>query len=771
MIFLSIMTKAFALALVVLHPWLAAGLWFGGAALDVWIVRKAAADGGAGRVAVRVAILQAAALVLGWSGASLCDYAAMRWKDGIPVFAAGVDALLGVLGGSAGSEGGRVFLTTMAGPLEFAASIDGMGLKLPALILVMSGTWLLWAGAPVGEALRKAGTIAGILMVVAGLRMVLVILLANGLFEFVGYETEELPWRLFMDEAAGVWLYLLLLPAAGALIGRLLPAPAWPATPARLARVPALAALAAMLALAFAVCWQPAGTPKAGKLVISSYHSQWSRSDRPYDRDWYGADSGYNYACLKRLFETFYQVADAAGPLTHADLEGASTLVVYDPDRRFTKDEIELVQGFVRGGGGLLVIGDHTNVFGSASHLNELCGEFGFQFRDDVLFDLDEDFHQMIDPPVPRSGFWHGMSFFKLRGPASIRPTSVWTRPVYQVGHSKSVRAIYSVNNFYPPPHDDPKMKSGTFCVSAASRCGKGRVAAWADSTVFSNFEIFYPGKYEYLLNVVHWLNHQESGVAAAGRRIAAVLLFAGVAGLLLVRREPRVWLATLTALAASLGAAHFAGQYAEAARATFPAPARPSSWVFFDADPGDPGHHLRGFVTEEPYDQRYEVFIQWVLRTGAFAAYHVAGPLAVNGLYQHLDATDNAQVARALIVRKPADLEQLGEFAAIPARAGDPVLLMFAGTIPADKAADAIKRAGLVRGDDALAKIAQAWPASEAVIEDAGRRVVVVAGAERFSDQAMGISEKVTPDAAQRALFDQAFGAIDRLLGRDGAK
>jgi hypothetical protein len=31
-----------------------------------------------------------------------------------------------------------------------------------------------------------------------------------------------------------------------------------------------------------------------------------------------------------------------------------------------------------------------------------------------------------------------------------------------------------------------------------------------------------------------------------------------------------------------------------------------------------------------------------------------------------------------------------------------------------------------------------------------------------------MGISEKVTPDATQRARFTQAFGLIDRLLGRN---
>mgnify|MGYP002064937800 CR=1 FL=1 len=95
------------------------------------------------------------------------------------------------------------------------------------------------------------------------------------------------------------------------------------------------------------------------------------------------------------------------------------------------------------------------------------------------MFDLDADFFQLIDLPGPSTPFTHGMTFYKFRGPASIQPTSLFTRTVLTVDHAKSLRAIYSVNNFYPPPHDHPKMTTGTFCVAATSRYGRGRVAAW----------------------------------------------------------------------------------------------------------------------------------------------------------------------------------------------------------------------------------------------------------------------------------------------------
>jgi hypothetical protein len=764
MIFLSILLKTFALALLSRWPWIAAALWIAGAAADLRVMRKS----GFAPLLGNLLLLQICAAAIGMAAVIACDYAGMRWKDGIPVFAGLLNGFLKLTGLPAAGHAGDVHLSTMAGPLDFAASIDGMALKVPVVFLALALVWLLWSGSPLREIFRRLAVLAGILLLVAVVRTGALILLAHSLFEFVGYESEELPWRPFMDETAGMLLHLPFLMAAGVLIGRLLPAPA-PAT----ARVPLppivrWAGIPVLLGLSLAVFWQPPGTPKQGKLVISSHHTQWSRSDRPYDREWYGAESGYNYGMLRRLFAKFMPVEEARGPLTAKDLEGASVLVIYDPDSAFSKDEIGLVREFVRGGGGLLLIGDHTNVFGSTTHLNQICEPFGFQFRDDVLFDLDEDFHQLIDAPYPGSAFWHGLSFFKLRGPASIRPTSLWTRPVYQVGRSKSVRAIYSVNNFYPPPHDDPKMKHGTFCVAAASRHGSGRVAAWGDSTVFSNFEIFYPGKQEYLLNTLGWLNHKDGVLSSMGRRMALVILLAGVAAFLLWRREPRTWLLTLTWLVAALGCAWLASGVFECRRAAFPKPQHAGDWVVFAADPVDPGHHLRDFISEEPYNERYEVFIQWVMRTGAFTGFHLLGTENANALYAHLRASDGTKVANALIVRKPADLGQMDEFAKIPRRPEDPLLLMFASTVPVEEALAGIERSGIATKPELLEEIRKAWPSGEAVLDDGGRRLMIVAGAERFSDQAMGISEKVVPDESQKALFNQAFGLIDRLFGRD---
>jgi hypothetical protein len=245
------------------------------------------------------------------------------------------------------------------------------------------------------------------------------------------------------------------------------------------------------------------------------------------------------------------------------------------------------------------------------------------------------------------------------------------------------------------------------------------------------------------------------------------LILLAGLLLFLAGRREPRVWLVTVTMAVACFGVARTASLFAEERRAEFPKPIQPSDWVVFAATTKDPAHNLRGFVSNEPYNERYEVFIQWVLRTGAYPGFWLLDKGAENGLFKHLESSDITRTARALIVRKPADMVQLDEVGGIPTRAKDPLLLMFASTIPAAQAVEGIQRAGLVKDAAALARVAAAWPAGEVEINDGERRVLVIAGAERFSDQAMGISEKVVPDAPQKVLFNQAFGLVDRLFGR----
>jgi hypothetical protein len=769
MMMISILLKAYALLLGPVFWPAALGCWGLSIACDIrWLRTRSPESIKSGRTVMDMFLLHGSMLVLGSIMSTAYFQATLRWKSGWPVAARVLEWLFTLLRFPAGSFEGRLYANSMSGPTSYPVNLDTLGLLLPLLVLTAGIIHLLLYAGCWRAAARGLGWLVAVMIPVILLRWILATGLFLALCDFVNYESQDLPIAPFFKPGMIAVLYLPFLAAAAVVLHRPLEqciaagpsasSPAW--RKIRWLWIP----MALLLLLIF---WEPKGTPKNGRVLINTYHTGWSRTDRPYDREWYGAASGYNYACLKRLYEGFFDVEELTERITAEDLENASVLIIYDPNRAFTDEEIQAVREFVARGGGLFVIGDHTNVFGSSSHLNQILDGMGFLFRDDVLFDLDTDFFQLKDIPPMHPGPLHGMTFFKFRGPASLRSSSVFTRNLFTLGNAKSLRAIYSVNNFYPPPHDHPKMWTGDFAVAMSSRYGRGRVIGFADSTVFSNFEIFYPGKYEFLLNTVNWLNHADSAVTMPLKRISlpgALLIL----GLLLYRSgPPRRALTILTATGLLVMAAWTAARLGDQARTEFPNAARPMRYLFFAAEPEDEALTLRAFVTDTPYEQKYDVFIQWVLRTDVFPGFHLRGKRFDNAFAGMVRNHEQVDTGLALIAARPDHLELLDELTPGPLREAERRLLMFAGTFSWQ---DVQPRLAAVLSANGMEQARAAWPDSTARIEDAGRRTAVVFQAERFSDRNMGFSEKVTPTEAQKTLYAEQFELLDWLFEASSA-
>lgn len=770
MMMASVLLKTFGTMLLSLHPAAAVICWIIGLFADVCWTR------GSGRLRSQrirdIALLQAATLLIAVALTAFHLEATMRWKDGLPLIAQATALIIQALGFSIGAFDGILHATTMAGVLEFPVDLDSLGILSPMLFAGFSLVFLL-ASSPCWPTIaRGVAWIAGVVVGAMILRWILATLLFLFITDFIGYETEELPVLPFFKSGLKVALYLpFLLVGAVILQGRLggLASPDDGNRRGCAPKHPLLCVI--ILILLVVVMWQPAGSRKDGEILINTYHTQWSRTDREYDKSWFGAGAGYNYAEMKRLFEQFYPTRELKTRITPEDLANTSILVIYDPDRAFTGEEIRAVHEFVKGGGGIFLIGDHTNVFGGTSHMNTICHPFGFIFRDDVLFDLDEDFFQLYDVPCTYSQFLHGIDFFKFRGPASIQPTSLFARTIFRVSHAKSLRAIYSVNNFYPPPHDDPKMRTGEFSVSVMSRYGKGRVLAFADSTIFSNFEIFYPGKYEYLLNSMRWLNYADSPLTTPLKRIALVgaIILLGIQ----VGRcgHPRRLLGTLLGGFVTGALAWAICLWSEQAQAEFPKPTQPLDALFFATTQDDDPYTLRTFVTEAPYDQKYDVFIQWVLRSNVFSGFYLHGQQHDNALYKMLRDSDQARTGLGLIVRQPEHLDLLKELGPGPLSETNHLLLMVSVStnITQGEVMASIEESAILKDPAMLAQVEAAWPSGEIRLEDGGRRIAVVFPAEKFADTNMGFSEKVSPSDTQRERFQEQFALIDWLFDLGG--
>jgi len=181
--------------------------------------------------------------------------------------------------------------------------------------------------------------------------------------------------------------------------------------------------------------------------------------------------------------------------------------------------------------------------------------------------------------------------------------------------------ADYSQRNFFPADRQEeaPDARFGAVLQAVAGKRGRGRVLAFTDSTVFSNFFMFIPGKPELALGSVEWLNRANRWPA-----LPTGLLFSGLLGLTALagwrRRRPHagatgaVLLGALAALPLALHRAAWAN------RAAYPLPTarEPHVRVCFDLEHSQMHLPSTSLVPRSPQPD-YLSFFVCVQRLGWF--------------------------------------------------------------------------------------------------------------------------------------------------------
>ena len=144
------------------------------------------------------------------------------------------------------------------------------------------------------------------------------------------------------------------------------------------------------------------GQMKDTRLLIDEAHGPWESTLVPMEDKTLDALSSYNYYWLGRWLRGYYKVAThEKGPLTDAALGAADILMVKTPTQAYSADEIAGIRRFVENGGGLWLIGDHTDVFGTTTYGNPLASGFGLRFVPDATYDLGFAAPLCVPPPYP----------------------------------------------------------------------------------------------------------------------------------------------------------------------------------------------------------------------------------------------------------------------------------------------------------------------------------------------------------------------------------
>lgn len=360
-----------------------------------------------------------------------------------------------------------------------------------------------------------------------------------------------------------------LLPLV-ALLPRIRPEPQGAPATARAARalVPCAVVLGIAVA-AFSFATAP-GVRKPGRIVINEHASNWESTLHPPGTTWFGTRSGYTFYGLGEFLRQRYDVRVNTEPLADAVLRDVDVLMLKTPTAPYSEAEVAAVERFVERGGGLFLVGDHTNVFGTSHFLNQIASRFGLALRHDSQHDAVDHGLTRWEPRRGRvhPAFQHAPYFQFGTGCSLALP---WDAELV-VGGERQVteRADYSVGNFFFHGQGQLDRHVGVVPQVAGLARGRGRVLVFTDSTVFSNFWMFVPGKPEAMAGMVEWLMRENTivgwrgGLATLVLTLTALLLAAGFAGR--TRGTALAFLVAYPATVIAIGAWHRAA-YAECER------------------------------------------------------------------------------------------------------------------------------------------------------------------------------------------------------------
>lgn len=276
--------------------------------------------------------------------------------------------------------------------------------------------------------------------------------------------------------------------------------------------------------------WVDPGVKKHGAILIDEHYSRWEWSEMPLDTEYYGVKTVYSYYCMVEALGHYYpRVKRNFQEITDETLQDVSVLILKTPTKPYSETAIQAIRRFIERGGGVWLIGDHTNIFGMNTYLNMIGEPLGIRFREDSaippkmgrqLFEPTRLSHPIVRY-LPLFLFYTGCTVDAPLGinDALISQQLLWDMP------------DYSVNTFFGDFEPSLSERVGATVQVVAQEYGAGRVAAWSDSTLFSNFAIFLPGKMELALMFVEWLNRRNSTLPVRYLllMVYAVLLVVGI--------------------------------------------------------------------------------------------------------------------------------------------------------------------------------------------------------------------------------------------------
>lgn len=214
------------------------------------------------------------------------------------------------------------------------------------------------------------------------------------------------------------------------------------------------------------------------RILIDDAHCDWELTDLPFDTSTYGRRSTYNYRCFAEILGRYYDVdTNSASKLSSNLLDSYDLVVLKTPTRDFDPDEIASAQSYVKGGGRLLLLGDHTDLFGMNTRLNSVSTVTNTWFVSDNTYemftgDLLSWFRPVIAPVHPALTRVRSLRF----ATTCTVNSPILNDDILCVGRMGADYLDLANPGFFSNVQFDAKDKSGAFVLCTAANykwCGQ----------------------------------------------------------------------------------------------------------------------------------------------------------------------------------------------------------------------------------------------------------------------------------------------------------
>lgn len=229
-------------------------------------------------------------------------------------------------------------------------------------------------------------------------------------------------------------------------------------------------------------------------VTISFYHkkinniavlqSNWCDVAKEPDNNSYTMDYFYAYSDFLKILNSYAPTSIISNQTIKDNKLPYDAIVLITPTKPFSTEEVTNLLHFVRKGGRLIIIADHTNLYGHADVLNSLLHKVNIHLNDDTLydnFDYYKDYHINIKSLILNRMYTKTNSSLNV-------PFYSYVWGISDIIISE--KADYTKENFFGKLEFTEDDAVGSYPVGITLPYGLGNIIIWTDSTLFSNFAI-----------------------------------------------------------------------------------------------------------------------------------------------------------------------------------------------------------------------------------------------------------------------------------------